>query len=249
MQPIWQALYDANADVVLSGHEHNYERFAPQTPGGQADALRGIREFVVGTGGKGHYPFAAPLANSEVRNADTFGVLKLTLHANGYDWTFVPGGGQERQRLRCRFVPRRAGRGAGTATGLVNHFRAGGGEHAVERFGDIHVLREREPRDVHGEHRRRDRRDDDISAIADWPRRGSDRYAGWAVDPVGNVGLTVERTWTDAEPPTRRAPGCGDAPSSRESTCRGRRQPTTRASPATSCTATATRLRSQPSGT
>src|SRR5206468_10877660 len=52
LQPIWQALYDANADVVLSGHEHNYERFAPQDPAGRADAGRGIREFVVGTGGK-----------------------------------------------------------------------------------------------------------------------------------------------------------------------------------------------------
>jgi hypothetical protein len=94
MQPIWQALYDANAEVVLNGHEHNYERFAPQTPGGQADALRGIREFVVGTGGKNHYGFTVPLANSQVRNSDTFGVLKLTLHANGYDWTFVPEAGK-----------------------------------------------------------------------------------------------------------------------------------------------------------
>ena len=90
MGPIWEALYAANADVVLSGHEHNYERFAPQTPGGEADPERGIREFVVGTGGNGHYPISDPSANSEVRNDDAYGVLKLTLHPESYDWRFVP---------------------------------------------------------------------------------------------------------------------------------------------------------------
>ena len=89
MRPFWQALYDAGADVVLSGHEHNYERFAPQDPAGEPDA-RGIRQFVVGTGGKSHYGFGKTLPNSEVRNGDAFGVLRLTLHAEGYDWTFVP---------------------------------------------------------------------------------------------------------------------------------------------------------------
>ena len=95
MQPFWQALYDYGADVVLSGHEHNYERFAPQTPAGVADSARGIREFVIGTGGAAEsgYSFGTPLANSEVRATDAMGVLKLTLSATGYDWTFlgVPG--------------------------------------------------------------------------------------------------------------------------------------------------------------
>jgi len=89
-QALWQALYDFGADLVLVGHEHNYERFAPQTAGGALDTTRGIREFVVGTGGRSHYGFGSPLANSEVRNGDTFGVLKLTLHASSYDWQFVP---------------------------------------------------------------------------------------------------------------------------------------------------------------
>jgi hypothetical protein len=90
MQPIWQALYDFGADVVLSGHEHNYERFALQDPAGNADP-RGIREFVVGTGGRSHYGFVStPIANSEVEDAVTYGVLKLTLHATSYDWQFVP---------------------------------------------------------------------------------------------------------------------------------------------------------------
>ena len=92
--PLWQALYDANADVVVGGHDHDYERFAPQTPLAKPDAARGIREFVVGTGGKSHRPFAPPHANSEVRNTDTFGVLKLTLRPGAYDWQFIPEAGK-----------------------------------------------------------------------------------------------------------------------------------------------------------
>ena len=92
--PFWRDLYAAGADVVLNGHEHNYERFAPQNPSGQADS-KGIREFVVGTGGadEGSYPFGTPVANSEVRNATTHGVLKLTLHTGSYDWQFLPAAG------------------------------------------------------------------------------------------------------------------------------------------------------------
>jgi hypothetical protein len=93
-QPLWQALYDANADVILVGHEHNYERFVPQDPDGRADPLQGIREFVVGTGGKSHYGFGTILPTSDVRNADTNGVLKLTLHPTGYDFEFVPEAGK-----------------------------------------------------------------------------------------------------------------------------------------------------------
>jgi hypothetical protein len=90
IKPLWQALYEANADVVVNGHDHDYERFAPQGPDAKADAQRGIREFVAGTGGKNHRPFVEPHANSEVRNADAFGVLKLTLKPGGYDWQFIP---------------------------------------------------------------------------------------------------------------------------------------------------------------
>lgn len=94
MRPIWQALYDQGADVVLSGHDHDYERFAPQTPGGTADSRRGIREFVVGTGGASHYPVMTPVGNSQVRNGDTYGVLKLTLKPAAYQWQFVPEAGK-----------------------------------------------------------------------------------------------------------------------------------------------------------
>jgi len=95
MKPLWDALYDAGADVILNGHDHSYERFAPQDPEGHADAKRGIREFVVGSGGKNsHRKMGEAKANSEVRNDDTFGVLKLILHATGYDWEFVPEAGK-----------------------------------------------------------------------------------------------------------------------------------------------------------
>ncbi len=91
MQPAWQVLYDGGVEVVVSGHEHNYERFAPQTPTGVADPVRGVREFIAGTGGseKG-YPFGTPIANSEVRDNTSFGVLKLTLNDGGYTWEFIP---------------------------------------------------------------------------------------------------------------------------------------------------------------
>ena len=88
--PLFQALYDFGADVVLTGHDHNYERFAPQDPAGALDLARGIREFVVGTGGRSLYAQGLPTANSERRNASTFGVLKLTLRSTGFDWQFVP---------------------------------------------------------------------------------------------------------------------------------------------------------------
>lgn len=90
MRPIWQALYEGGADVVLSGHDHSYERFGAQLPDGTADAARGLREFVVGTGGRSHYAIGTPIANSEAHNDDTYGVLKMTLHPSGYDWQFVP---------------------------------------------------------------------------------------------------------------------------------------------------------------
>jgi hypothetical protein len=67
-----------------------YERFGPQSPGGEADPTRGIREFVVGTGGMSHYPWGSIRPNSQVRNDRTFGVLALTLHQTSYDWRFLP---------------------------------------------------------------------------------------------------------------------------------------------------------------
>lgn len=90
VQPLWQALYDSDAELVLAGHEHNYERFAPMTATGSVDTELGIRSFVVGTGGRSHYGFGAPVEGSEVGDDTTFGVLKLTLRPNSYDWEFLP---------------------------------------------------------------------------------------------------------------------------------------------------------------
>jgi len=88
--PLWQALYDAGAEVVLVGHDHNYQRFAPQTAAGDRDDARGIRQFVVGTGGGSHYAFPTPIANTEAFNTDSYGVLKFTLYADLYVWEFIP---------------------------------------------------------------------------------------------------------------------------------------------------------------
>jgi hypothetical protein len=89
MREFWRILYEAGADIVLSAHDHVYERFGPQDPDGSADLERGIREFVVGTGGAPPYPFVDVKPNSEVR-LSTNGVLKLALKAGSYDWTYVP---------------------------------------------------------------------------------------------------------------------------------------------------------------
>ncbi|MEO8247569.1 MAG: metallophosphoesterase, partial [Chloroflexota bacterium] len=89
VRPLWQALQDAGAEIILNGHDHDYERFAAQTATGSASAS-GIVEYVVGTGGKSHYAFGSIVANSVARNATTSGVLKLTLRQNGWDWGFVP---------------------------------------------------------------------------------------------------------------------------------------------------------------
>jgi hypothetical protein len=86
----WQDLYRARADIVLNGHDHDYERFAPQDPAGVPDRAHGIRAFVVGTGGKSLYHIVRIQPTSEVRNDTTYGVLKLALHARSYDWQFVP---------------------------------------------------------------------------------------------------------------------------------------------------------------
>jgi hypothetical protein len=90
MQPFWDELYAEGAELVLVGHDHNYERFAPQTPAGVADAVNGIRQFVVGTGGRALRGPGTARANSELFRSDTHGVLKLTLGTSSYAWEFLP---------------------------------------------------------------------------------------------------------------------------------------------------------------
>jgi hypothetical protein len=88
VQPLWQALADARADLVLAGHDHSYERFTLLDGAGRPDPLRGIREMVVGTGGRSLYPTFTPRPGSEVRLAGQYGVLRLELRPTGYDWRF-----------------------------------------------------------------------------------------------------------------------------------------------------------------
>ena len=88
--PFWRALYAAGADVVINGHDHDYERFAPQDPNAPTDRARGIREFVVGTGGAALRTFPTTAANSELRASVSHGVIRLVLHPTSYDWSFIP---------------------------------------------------------------------------------------------------------------------------------------------------------------
>jgi hypothetical protein len=93
--PLWDALYSYGAELILNGHEHVYERFAPQRPNQAADSAFGIRQFTVGTGGAGAYSFAGTAQpNSQARKSGANGVLKLTLRATSYDWNFLPVAGQ-----------------------------------------------------------------------------------------------------------------------------------------------------------
>jgi acid phosphatase type 7 len=94
IRPLWQALYDGGVDVVLTAHDHSYERFAPLDAAGNRDPVRGIRQFVVGTGGRSHHRATQLLPNSETRDELTFGVLQLRLRRWGYYWTFVSEAGR-----------------------------------------------------------------------------------------------------------------------------------------------------------
>jgi acid phosphatase type 7 len=103
LAPLWRTLARGGADVALSGHDHHYERFAPQRAGGRIDRTRGIVQFVVGTGGKSHYPIVLPRRASRAR-ASVFGVLALTLGRGAYRWRFVAEPGvafADRGAARC----------------------------------------------------------------------------------------------------------------------------------------------------
>ena len=93
MQTFWKILYDAGAELVISGHEHHYERFKQMNASGSSTSS-GLRQFVVGTGGAGLYGFGSIRSTSEVRNSSTHGVLKLTLNSTSYSWKFVPVAGK-----------------------------------------------------------------------------------------------------------------------------------------------------------
>ena len=89
MRDVWRTLYEFDVDLVINGHDHTYERFAPQDPNGRPDAARGIRQFIVGTGGAPLYEFRTIRPNSEVRAA-AWGVTRFSLSDREYQWQFVP---------------------------------------------------------------------------------------------------------------------------------------------------------------
>jgi acid phosphatase type 7 len=91
VRALWQVAVEEGVDLVLAGHEHSYERFAPMDATGAIDRDLGTRLIIVGTGGGNLRRYRTPrLPATEVRNADTWGVLRLTLRADGYDWRFLP---------------------------------------------------------------------------------------------------------------------------------------------------------------
>jgi len=94
LRALWQDLYAAHADLILAAHEHSYERFAPQDSEGHLDQEHGIRQITAGTGGRSHTFLGYPQPNSEVRNDDTYGVLKLTLSRGNFKWEFIPEAGK-----------------------------------------------------------------------------------------------------------------------------------------------------------
>ncbi len=95
MTAMWSALQDARADLVLAGHDHDFERFAPMRADGTRDETAGIRSFVLGTGGRSANRFLKIRANSEVHRDDLFGVLRLTLDTGSYTWQFVDAASQK----------------------------------------------------------------------------------------------------------------------------------------------------------
>ena len=103
MGPLWKVLYRHGVDVVLNGHEHNYERFALMNPAGRPAPHAGIREFVVGTGGRGLYDLGIPIGGSQTRIDNRFGVLRMVLHPRSYQWQFMGVGGAvlDRGRHAC----------------------------------------------------------------------------------------------------------------------------------------------------
>ena len=141
--PFWEALYAAGADVVVNGHDHDYERFAPQDPSGREDRERGIREFVVGTGGAELRDFDDVRRNSELRAAVTAGVLKLVLRADSYEWTFIPtqpsfsDSGSGALPLGDRPAPASDQSDDGLAQGPLEGRRARVREQAIEVFAGV----------------------------------------------------------------------------------------------------------------
>ncbi len=115
---LWRPLYAAGVELVVNGHDHSYERFAPMRPGGINDA-NGVREFVVGTGGTALRPFKAIKPNSQARQSSVHGVLKLFLADGSYSWRFISVNGSYTDRGSTPCHGRPASSQASVAAGGV----------------------------------------------------------------------------------------------------------------------------------
>ena len=216
-QPFWAALQDAQAEIVLSGNSHDYERFAPLDRNGNLDPAGGIRQFVVGTGGAFFTGLGSRIPNSEVAQNDTFGVLKLTLQPDSYSWTFVPEAGKtftdsgttmchglvgspppdavapviSRLRLtNTRFRVDRTRTAAAAKRGTT--FRYSLSEVAVVRFT---IERRSKGRLVDGRCRRPTRENGDARACTRYTRVGSFRRSATAGANKTKFRGTVDRRW------------------------------------------------------
>jgi hypothetical protein len=143
--PFWDDLYQAGAEVVLNGHDHSYDRFAPLNPSGQTDPAQGIRQFTVGTGGAELTEFKSINPTSEVQIAGMNGVLQMTLHSDGYDWKFItaPNGTEaDTGSASCHGAPS----GSPTDTTSTTSFFAAGTTQVRERQPRVPRQARRAPR-------------------------------------------------------------------------------------------------------
>jgi chitodextrinase len=203
MAPMWQTLYDGGAEIVLAGHDHHYERFAPQTAAGVADPVFGIRGFVVGTGGRdSHRLLRTIAANSQVRDIATFGVLRLELGSDGYAWAFVPEVGRSFTDSgvgSCHDAP-----APGDTTPPVTTITAGPAQGSTEPTASASFAFSANESPVtfmtslDGAAATQTASPRSLTGLSD----GLHRFSAWAINAAGNTGIAVERTWTVAEPPS-----------------------------------------------
>ena len=106
MAPLWQALAEGGVELALAGHDHHYERYAPQDAHGMRDDAHGLRQFVVGTGGAWLTPVRFPAANTEARHNSAHGVLRLDLFDNGYTWEFLAVAGDSGSNAGAAYTDR-----------------------------------------------------------------------------------------------------------------------------------------------
>jgi hypothetical protein len=189
-KPFWNLLYEHGAEWVLSGNDHAYQRFAPQTPAGSLDPAGGMRQFVIGTGGTRLDPLGAPLPNTQVQDNTAFGVLRLGLHEGSYDWEFVPQAGKtftDSGSTACSALPPETTLESGPS-GTVTSDSAAFTFSADQPDAEFLCSLDDEPFSACSSPK-------EYTGLTD----GEHVFRVQAVDPEGNVDATpASRTWTVA---------------------------------------------------